>query len=129
MIYEAKCPICHYVVEYSRPMRECMNTPDCPHCEMKMLKVIFTPPKGYVRGRWGAFKSTVDGSIIRNERELAEHNRRNNVESMSAGYATEQLMKMRGEQKREKVTAAEVADAYRAVEAGYKPKPIVEIDV
>lgn len=129
MIYEAKCPLCHRVTEYSRSMRDCMNTPDCPSCEIKMIKVIFTAPKGYVRGRWGAFKSTVDGSIIRNERELAEHNRRNNVESMSSGHSTEQLMAMRGESKREKVTSAEVAEAYRAVKAGYKPNPIVEIDV
>ena len=36
-----------------------------------------------VRGNFDAFHSPVDGSLIRNHRDLEEHNRRNNVVSSS----------------------------------------------
>lgn len=37
----------------------------------------------FVRGDFDAFVSPVDGAVIRNHRQLEEHNRRNNVVSSS----------------------------------------------
>lgn len=88
-----------------------------------MVLTIRTAPKGFVRNRWQPFRSTVDGSIIRNGRELQEHNKRNNVVSMAEGHSTEQLLRMKGEPPpREKVKHGEVAEAIQMVKNGYKPQ-------
>lgn len=128
--YEAQCRLCGYFTEYRRHVKDCLDTPDCPQCEYKMEKIIKTAPRGFVKNRWSEYRSPVDGSLIRNQHDLEEHNKRNNVVPMAEGYTTEQLMKMRGDPPpRDGVQAADVAEAYRAVKEGYKPTPVPEIDL
>ena len=54
---------------------------------------------GIIVRDFDAFKSPVDGSIIRNHRELQEHNRRNNVVSASE-FSPEYLEKKSAERER-----------------------------
>jgi hypothetical protein len=126
--YEAQCRLCGFFTEYRRHVKDCMDTPECPRCEYKMEKVIHTAPRGYVKGKWDPFKSIVDGSAIRTERELAEHNKRNNVASMAEGYTTEQLMRLQGTPPpRDPVKPGDVIEAYRAIQGGYKPQLETEV--
>ena len=52
-----------------------------------------------VRGNFDAFVSPVDGSLIRNHRELEDHNRRNNVVN-SAEFSPEFMERKRKERER-----------------------------
>jgi len=80
-------------------------------------------------GNFDAFKSTVDCSIIRSERELREHNKRNNVISLADGYTTEQLINHKGIPKEEpRNVKVELAEAYKACKEGYKPTVARESD-
>lgn len=124
--YESRCSICGKFGEYRRHTRDCMDTPEC--CGGKTIKIIRTPPKGFVSGRWEAFKSPVDGSIISTAQDLKRHNQRNNVMSMADGHSTEQLMKMTGAPpKREEVKKGDVIEAIRALQQGADPQRGVEI--
>lgn len=125
--YTARCINCAADTEYVRTIAERHDTPGCPRCGGETVLTVTTPPRGFVKNRWEPFKSPVDGSIIRTGRELAEHNRRNNVVSMADGHTTEQLMRMDGKPPgRVKVTRGEVAEAAQLVRNGYKPT--VEVD-
>jgi hypothetical protein len=57
-----------------------------------------------VKGNFDAFVSPVDGSLIKNHRDLEDHNRRNNVVN-SAEFSPEWYAKKRAE--REKVFTGE----------------------
>lgn len=129
--YNAQCEICDAVVDYTRPVAECMNTPEC--CGKGMKKVILTAPKGYVFGKFDAFVSPVDGSVIRGKRELQEHNKRNNVVSMADGYSDEQIKRGEIAPKQKVLSKKElqqdIAEAYSMVRDGYKPtKEVLDED-
>ena len=125
-VYECDCEPCGVKGEYLRDHKNCYDTPPCPECGDKMRKVIRTPPKGYIAGNFDAFKSHVDGSVITNSRELAAHNERNGVVSMSEGYTTEQLLSDDFGKKREESHVEDVKsdmiEAYKMTRDGYKPK-------
>jgi len=104
---------------------ECLDTPDCPECGVRMLKKVFSAPKGYVRGKFEPFKSNVDGTIIANHRDMQEHNRRNNVVCLADGYSDEKVRAGQITQpvKKEKSdVAADLGQALIQVREGYKPK-------
>lgn len=121
-VYEADCEDCGVYADYLREVKDYLDTPHCPECGIKMRKIIRSAPKGYMVGQFDAFQSTVDRSIIRSQRDLLEHNKRNNVISLADGYSTEQLINHKGiptEQPRN--VKADLAEAYKAVKDGYKP--------
>jgi len=126
-IYQALCRDCDVTAEYLRPVAECMDVPSCPNCFEPMHKVILTAPKGFVKGKFEPFKSTVDGSIITTQRELQQHNDRNNVVSMADGYSTEELLaaKPKEEVLDKKELVKDIAEATHKVAQGYKP--IIEV--
>jgi len=126
-IYQALCRDCEVTAEYLRPVAECMHTPECPLCGESMHKVILTAPKGFVKGKFEPFKSTVDGSVITCDRELRAHNARNNVVSMADGYSTEELLtaKPKEEVLDKKELVKDITEATHKVAQGYKP--IIEV--
>ncbi len=130
MIYEAECLECGHEFEYYSSAANCMNVPECHQCWGVSKKVIRTAPTGVVTGKFEAFRSMVDGSLIRNKRELAEHNRRNGVVNLNDGWSEEKIKsgqigeKPRQESKAEK--AQDVIAAIHAVKNGYKPRVEVQ---
>jgi putative FmdB family regulatory protein len=122
-VYEAICRDCEVTAEYLRPVAECMHTPSCPTCGEPMHKVILTAAKGFVKGKFEPFKSTVDGSVITCERELRAHNERNNVVSLAEGYTTEELMTVKPKEEvlDKKELVSDIAEATHKVAQGYKP--------
>lgn len=130
-VYQCVCRECEVSAEYLRPVSECMNTPECPTCGERMKKVILSAPMGFVTGKFEPFKSTVDGSLITNQRELQAHNSRNNVVSLADGYTTEELMTIKPkeiEKSDPKSIAADIAEATQMVKSGYKPNIEVHDD-
>ena len=122
-IYEADCQECGVYADYLREVKEYMDTPHCPECGVKMRKIIRSAPKGFVKGQFDAFQSTVDLSVIRNERDLREHNKRNDVISLADGYSTEALLNHKGIPKEQpRNVKADLVAAYEDVKQGYKPK-------
>lgn len=129
--YEAVCRDCEVATDYTRSVDDRMDTPTCVSCGEKMQKVIYSAPKGFVTGKFEAFKSHVDGSLITNHRELQEHNRRNNVVSMADGYSDETIKKgefMKPEEKDINDLKADIAEATAMVNQGYKPQTEVYTD-
>lgn len=128
-LYQARCPQCGSYAEYRRSIDERMDTPVCD-CGSRMDKVIYTAPTGVVTGKFEPFVSMVDGTLIRNNRELQEHNRRNNVVNLNDGFSEEKVragdlgQKPATLDKSERV--ADIQEAIHKVSNGYKPK--VEVD-
>ena len=76
-----------------------------------------------MKGRFEAFKSVVDGSIIRTQREMDEHNKRNNVVCMAEGYDDKSILAGEcGPKKEQDTSKQELIDSYFMVKQGYKPK-------
>jgi putative FmdB family regulatory protein len=126
-VYESACKPCGLTKEYLRQVADCLDTPECPVCGEKMSKVILTAPKGYVAGKFDAFVSTVDGTVISSKRGLAEHNARNNVVSLADGYSDEAIASGSYTKRKEvvfdeKERADDIASAIYDVSNGYKPE-------
>ena len=122
--YEALCS-CGAEAEYIRPVSGALDTPDCAFCGSKMEKIIRTAPTGYVRGNFEAFKSVVDGTIISGQKDLDEHNKRNNVVSLADGYSDDVVKA--GSFGRKKVAEtrevkSDLVEAYKMTREGYKPQ-------
>jgi len=126
--YEAYCKDCEISADYSRTIDQRMDTPVCISCGKKMDKVVFSAPTGFVTGKFEAFQSTVDGSIISNRRELDEHNRRNDVVNVADGWDEETIRRgdyIAPEKADINDIKQDIAEATSMVAAGYKP--IVEV--
>lgn len=126
-VYEARCPGCGTTAEYLRSVAECLDTPDCPECAVRMDKVVLSAPLSYVTGRFEAFRSSVDGSIIRNQRDMLEHNKRNNVVNIADGYSDDAVRNGNFRKPKEaKLDKKELADdigaAILKVRDGYRPE-------
>ena len=127
MIYDAECRACGRIYEYTRPIDERNNVPPCPGCGgADVVKVILSAPSGFVRGKFDAFRSTVDGTVIRSQRELEEHNKRNRVVNLHDGFTEDKILSGDFGTKKavpdKKEVAATVVESIKAVESGYKPK-------
>lgn len=133
-VYECQCPDCDMTAEYLRPVEERLDTPTCPACDVRMEKRIFSSPKGFMRGKFEPFRSTVDGTIIANHRDMVEHNKRNGVECLADGYSNEKVLSGDfGKREMTPITSAkELADdvmsAAIQVRDGYKPTKQVQED-
>jgi len=93
-----------------------------------MTLAIFTAPKGFVRGKFEPFRSTVDGTIIANHLDMREHNKRNGVECLADGYSEDKILS--GKFKKQELAPisskeeliADIATAAYEVKNGYKPE-------
>lgn len=127
MKYDAICMSCVQTFEYFSSIEERNNVPACPECAgSDVRKVILAAPQGCVKGKFEPFKSTLDGTIISSNRELVEHNRRNNVQLLGDGYSNDDILNGKiGQQEQKGPDKKEIArDIYEAIklcESGYKP--------
>lgn len=124
--YTARCDDCGSLTEYSIGVKDRYLTPPCEVCDSECTRlVVRQAPVGFVKGRFEAFKSPVDGSIISTAQGLADHNKRNNVVNIHDGYSEEAISKgsyLRPPPKPDKKEIAQaVVESIHKVEAGYKP--------
>jgi S-adenosylmethionine synthetase len=121
-LYEAECE-CGVTCDYLRSIDNCEDTPDCSDCGLKMKKVIRSAPYGYVNNRFDAFKSNVDGSIIKSKRDLNDHNKRNNVISLADGYSDDAIKKGYATKPTQTNTLKQdIGESIKMVSNGYKPQ-------
>lgn len=128
MRYDAICMTCTHSYDYFSSVENRNNVPECPACSSKQVrKIILTAPKGFVKGNFAPFKSQIDGTLITCEKNLAEHNKRNNVCLLGDGYSNEDILagnfgnKGGMEAPDKKQIAKDIVESIRKVEAGYKP--------
>jgi len=88
-VYESECTQCGAQQDYLRPVSQCLDTPMCVVCGIRMAKRVFSAPMGYLKGNFAPFKSTVDGSLISTHRDMVEHNKRNGVVCLADGYSND----------------------------------------
>lgn len=126
--YQAECLACGNQFEYASSIHRCLDVPHCPLCQKTARKVILSAPLGFVTGKFDAFVSPVDGSVIRNQRELQNHNERNGVVNIQDGYSEDKVLKGDFSVKEEKLDPNErkrdIAEAIHDLEHGYKPAPL-----
>jgi len=92
-----------------------------------MVKVILSAPRGFVKGNFEPFRSTVDGSVLRTQRDVAEHNKRNNVVCLGDGYDDATVRSGNYGKKAEvKDVDKDIKDSIRMLEQGYKPTTHIE---
>lgn len=102
-------------------------------CGEVMTRVITAPRLLANTKPFEAFKSPVDGSIISCERELREHNKRNNVVNIHDGYDEKSLndftkrdwQKPLDEERRVDLLD-DMRQAVTKLEQGYVPQPATE---
>ena len=121
-LYTAACSECANVMTYIARVDDRLCTPVCT-CGGETSLVILKAPGTVIRN-FDAFRSTVDGSVIRGDRDLREHNARNGVMNLHDRYTDGELAS--AGKKREVVVdktelATDVYEAVKRVEAGYKP--------
>ena len=130
--YEAVCSNCDGGYDYIASVSKCREVPACPLCGAQGRKVITSAPQGFVKGKFDPFKSNVDGSLIRNQKDLEEHNKRNNVVQLAEGYDTKDIadlpMRLQHKGPDKKEVAKDVAEATHAVANGYRPIVQVQDD-
>lgn len=123
--YHAKCDQCGEGMTYVQRIADHDKTPPCPLCQSATKQVILSAPASYVKGAFQPFKSHVDGSEVRSERELRAHNDRNNVVNLNDGYSDQDLKTLRNRDLSVKPDVrdikADLGAAYQAVSEGYKP--------
>jgi len=127
-IYEALCDGCDSIVTYHRTVADRNETPVCPRCGGETHKAIFTAPKSYITGKFEAFKSVVDGSIIDSQRAMREHNKRNDVVCLADGYDEETILAgnlgkplPKSVAEIRKDIADDIQQSIHEVQNGYKP--------
>jgi putative FmdB family regulatory protein len=122
--YQARCRECGKDFEYVRTVIRRNDVPECS-CGGGAEKVILSAPIGFVMGRFDSFVSPVDGSVVRTSRELREHNRRNNVLSMSDGYDEKTILSGKIGKRPElspKERLQDVIESVKRVQQGHKPQ-------
>lgn len=126
MIYEAQCTECDKYHLYHAKLENCDDVPVCPACGAESRKVFFTAPTSFVKGRFEAYKSQVDGTIIRSHKDLEEHNKRNGVVLLNDGYSEETIssgsMARKQEELKKEDLITDMQEAIHDLENGYKPE-------
>lgn len=137
MIYPYKCPACN--TRATRTCRlaeyEAYPTFRC-ECGAQMERIITAPRLLANTKPFEAFKSPVDGTIITCERELREHNKRNNVVNIHEGYdeaAVNNFVNKDFNAELDKERQADLKDdmkeAVVKLEQGYKPQTAQESEI
>lgn len=123
--YDAQCNECDVQFEFSATISSYRDVPPCPLCNGVARRIILAAPQGFVKGKFDAFMSPVDGSVISNSNDLSEHNKRNGVVNIQEGYSEEKVLKGDFGQKRQDNNVVEVSkdiqEAIHDVSHGYKP--------
>ena len=103
----------------------------CPDCGVQLTR-IFTPSQLLNTKPFESFVSPVDGSVINNKRELAEHNRRNSCVSLHDGYDEKALQSFTerkwGVEPDKEELKRDMKEAVVKLEQGYKPVLAPETD-
>lgn len=124
-LYDARCGACDTQFEYRCAIEARADVPPCPLCGALAARTIAHAPLGFVKGKFDAFMSPVDGSVIANEHDLIEHNKRNSVVQIQEGYSEEKVLKGDfGAPKAEpdvKDIANDIQEAIHDTTYGYKP--------
>jgi putative FmdB family regulatory protein len=124
--YEAKCGPCNAQVEYFRTIANRNTLPTCPLCGGTTHRIVATAPLTLIPESFKAFKSTVDGSIIENYKQLKEHNRRNDVINLNEAYSEDTIQNgdyyELGGQDFKDDPKKDVEEAIKMVKEGYKPQ-------
>ena len=126
MIYQARCRGCGAEFDYSRTVDQRHDVPPCPRCGQECEKVILSAPMGVVTGKFEPFRSMIDGSLISNQRDLEQHNKRHNVALLNDGYSDEGIKQLAEKAKNKPAIkveglAEDLAEATKAVSSGYTP--------
>lgn len=107
----------------------------CPDCGQQLTRVITAPRCLNHTSQFEPFISPVDRTLITSRRELAEHNKRNNVVNLHDGYDEAGVRNMTKTDHRAPMEAerrADLADdmrkAVQKLEQGYTPTPASEGD-
>lgn len=130
MIYTYYCDHCQMRLERICSLANYESSPDmaCVKCDRKARRT-YTAPRIFTR-HFEPFKSPVDGTVITNAAELAEHNKRNNVVNLHDGYDekaiksfTERDWNATPEKERKQDLSMDMKEAIQKLEDGYKPTP------
>lgn len=123
MRYEAACMSCDAGFDYLASLANYQRVPPCPLCGGQARKVITSAPLGHVKGKFEPFRSHVDGTPITCQRDLDEHNKRNNVVLLNDGYTDEEIKNLRPKKAGvdKKDLAEDMGAAIKAVTNGYRP--------
>lgn len=123
--YDAQCNHCDTQFEFTARIEFYNDPPECPLCSGTTRRIILAAPQGFVKGKFDAYVSPVDMSVISTERDLIEHNKRNGVVQIQEGYSEDKVLKGDfGKPKPEnnvKEVAEVVQEAIHDVTHGYKP--------
>ncbi|QQM14871.1 hypothetical protein [Stenotrophomonas phage BUCT555] len=109
---------------------------ECPECGQRLRVKIVQQAKLTRTPSFEAFKSPVDGSIITSRRELAEHNRRNDVVNVHDGYDEAGVMGMINkdfqkplDEERRKDLDKDIATGIQMLNEGYIPPTAPENEI
>lgn len=123
--YDGICDDCGTKFDYLVTLEMCDWVPRCPICDSNATRKVFlSAPMGFVKGKFEPFKSKVDGSIITCQRDLEEHNKKNNVVLLGDGYDNETILAGNFGKKEEltdRDRKQDIVEAVQALNAGYKP--------
>lgn len=128
--YDAQCANCETQFEYIAKIDNRNDVPPCPLCGALAARIMLQAPRGFVKGKFDAFMSPVDGTVINCAKELLEHNKRNGVVNIQEGYSEEKVLKgdfgNKKEEKNVKEVSSDITEAIHDVTHGYKP--IIGVD-
>lgn len=124
--YHSRCPSCDLLFEQVRKMADYDKTPACASCGEPTVAAIIVAPQGFVKGKFDPFISPVDKTLITCQKDLDEHNKRNGVMNVHDGYDEKAIMDVVNKPREtvkidKKEIAADIIQAAREVEHGYKP--------
>jgi putative FmdB family regulatory protein len=126
--YESQCLACKHEYDYIATVKRCLEVPVCPVCGGDGVKVIRKAPRGFVTGKFEPFVSTVDGTLIANQRQLREHNTRNGVVNLNDGYSEEKILAgdlappKANKQQEMADLQKDIGESIQMVNAGYRPE-------
>lgn len=138
MIYPYHCDRCGTKLDRICSLREYEMQPVllCTYCQEPMTRTLTAPRTLLHTKPFESFKSPVDGSIINSRRELAEHNKRNNVQNVHDGYdekAVQNFTKTDWQKplddERRKDLKEDMLKAINKCEEGYKPQTPSEAEI
>lgn len=133
--YEGCCGA--HLVERTCRLAEYEQSPgySCPNCGRPLRRVLTAPRVLLHTTPFESFVSPVDGSIVHSRRELAEHNKRNNVVNTHDGYDEKAILNMVNkdfqkplDEERRSDLADDMRKAVQKLEEGYTPTPANEGD-
>jgi len=126
--YDGECQQCGTIQEYHCAVSD-RHDQGCAACGGQLKLIILQAPKGFVKGKFEAFKSVVDGSIVSSQRTMDEHNKRNGVVCLADGYDEEQILAgnlgkplPKTPEQIKKEIATDIVESIQQVQSGYKPQ-------